>query len=512
MATAQARGDKGGKTDDLRRGWRKALATIRRKWRASLGDTVDQHGILAKVDDDSGLTGRYVFMTLMAAGIAILGLLQSSAAVIIGAMLLSPLMGPIMAAGLALAVGDFNELKKALKTLAVGALLAVSFSALIVFLSPIQTVTSEIAARTRPNLFDLFIALFSGLAGAYAVIRGREGTIVGVAIATALMPPLSVVGFGLATGNWSVFSGALMLFFTNFMTIGLSAAVMARLYGFETSLTPDQTRLQGYAIFGTLLLLAIPLGWSLNNIAWEANSSRIAASVVESEFGPKARASKVDVNYDSDPLAITASVLTPEYRPDAEKDAQAKLTAQLGVPVTVAIDQYRVGTDANTQAAELNAARQKAQSEVRDAKVNELTNTIALIANVPPDEVLVDREHRRAMVRAQPIPGASLATYQALEARISAAAPGWTIELRPPTLPLPNVTFDRDGKPNAQELSLLTWAAERSDLAIQLSGGPKEVGLCKQALTSAGVQNVQTSGGRGSVVTTRWVTPELAAQ
>lgn len=509
MATTQAPTDK---TDELRRGWRLTLARLRRNWRRTIIDSVDQAAVIKKVDEDSGLTGRYVFMILMAAGIAILGLLQSSAAVIIGAMLLSPLMGPIMAAGFALAIGDVKELRKSLKTLAVGALLAVVFSALIVFLSPIQTVTSEIAARTRPNLFDLFIALFSALAGAYAVIRGREGTIVGVAIATALMPPLAVVGFGLATGNWPVFFGALMLFFTNFMTIGLSAAVMARLYGFRTNLTPDQTRMQTYAILAVLIVLAIPLGWSLNNIAWEANSSRVASSIIESEFGPKARASQVDIDYDSEPMSITASVLTPDYRADAERDAQAKLAEQLGVPVTVAIDQYRVGTDANTQAAELNAARQKAQSEVRDAKVNELTNTIALIANIQPDEVLIDREHRRAVARAKPIPGATLATYQALEARVSAAAPGWTIELRPPTLPLPNVTFDKDGKPDAQQLSLLAWAASRSDLAVQLSGGPKEVGVCKQALTDAGAPDVQTDGGRGSVVTTRWVAPEPAGQ
>ena len=82
-------------------------------------------------------------------------------------------------------------------------------------ISPIQTVTEEIAARTQPNLFDLLVALFSALAGSYAVIRGREGTIVGVAIATALMPPLAVVGFGLATLNWTVFGGALGLFIPN---------------------------------------------------------------------------------------------------------------------------------------------------------------------------------------------------------------------------------------------------------------------------------------------------------
>lgn len=448
-------------------------------------------------------------MILMSAGIAILGLLQSSPAVVIGAMLLSPLMSPIIGGGFALAVGDAKELKRCLITLAAGSIVAVLFTALIVFLSPIQTVTSEIAARTRPNLFDLFIALFSALAGAYAMIRGKEGTIVGVAIATALMPPLAVVGFGLATFNWPVFAGALMLFFTNFMTIGLSAAVMARLYGFHTSLTPDQTRMQVYGILAALVVLAIPLGWSLRQIAWEANASRLANSVIQDEFGPKARISQVDLDYDSKPVAVTASVLTPAFNAGAERDAQARLSEALGVAVTVEINQYRVGTDANAaQAAELAAARQKAQAETRDRQVGELTTTLAMMANVPPDQVLVDREHRHAVARAKPIPGATLATYRALEARVAAAAPGWTIELRPPALPLPDISFDEDGRPDAEQLSLLTWAASRSDLAVQLSGGRNEVAVCEKALVDAGALNVQTNGGRGNTVTTRWVTPQ----
>ncbi|MFZ9396824.1 MAG: TIGR00341 family protein, partial [Erythrobacter sp.] len=207
------------------------LASLRKWWRQDVIQTVDQAEVIARRKDDSGLTERYLFMTAMAGGIAILGLLLSSPAVVIGAMLLSPLMGPIMGLGFALAIGDYHWLKQSARTLAWGSGLAILLCALLVFLSPIQTVTSEIAARTRPNLFDLLIALFSALAGAYATIRGREGTIVGVAIATALMPPLAVVGFGLATINLTVFSGALLLFVTNLVTIALTSFAMARLYG-----------------------------------------------------------------------------------------------------------------------------------------------------------------------------------------------------------------------------------------------------------------------------------------
>lgn len=213
-------------------------------WRGTVVASVDHAEVLEKVRGEAAWNGRYVFMVLMSAGIAVLGLLLSSPAVVIGAMLISPLMGPIIGLGFGLATFDGDEIRRSGMALALGTVIAVGFTALLVLLSPLQNVTSEIAARTRPNLFDLLVALFSALAGAYAMIRGREGTVVGVAIATALMPPLAVVGFGLATWNGTVFGGALLLFLTNLITIAISAAVIARLYGFGSALSPKQTMLQ----------------------------------------------------------------------------------------------------------------------------------------------------------------------------------------------------------------------------------------------------------------------------
>ena len=130
-------------------------------------------------------------MTMMSAGIAVLGLLLSSPAVVIGAMLISPLMNPILGLGFSLALFDFAELRRSLSALAIGATAALLFTAFIVLVSPLKAPTAEILARTRPNLFDLLVALFAALAGTFAIIRGRGETIVGVAIATALMPPLA---------------------------------------------------------------------------------------------------------------------------------------------------------------------------------------------------------------------------------------------------------------------------------------------------------------------------------
>jgi len=293
------------------------VLSFRKWWRDSVVGTVDQAEVIEKRREDCAMSARYMFMTAMSAGIAILGLLLSSPAVVIGAMLLSPLMGPIIGLGFALAIGDYGWLRQSAKSLAYGTLIAVALCALIVVMSPIQTVTAEIAARTRPNLFDLLVAVFSALAGAYAMIRGREGTIVGVAIATALMPPLAVIGFGLATWNWTVFSGALMLYITNLLAIALIAALMARLYGFRTSLSERQTQFQNIVIVVAFIALAVPLGISLRQIGWEAGASRQLQGEVMDVFDGQARLSQFDINFDAEPIEVSATVGTPELRGDA---------------------------------------------------------------------------------------------------------------------------------------------------------------------------------------------------
>jgi uncharacterized hydrophobic protein (TIGR00271 family) len=326
--------------------FRKVVASWRGWWRRDVVGTVDQPAVIESRREESAVTARYLFMLAMSAGIAILGLLLSSPAVVIGAMLLSPLMGPIIGLGFALATGDFHWIRRSARALAVGTALSIVLCALIALLSPLQTVTPEIAARTQPNLFDLLVALFSALAGAYAMIRGREGTIVGVAIATALMPPLAVIGFGLATLNWTVFSGALLLYVTNLMTIALTAAIMARLYGFRTSLSEKQTNLQTVLIAIAFVGLAIPLGLSLRQIAWEANATRQINGAVLDAFDRRARLSQIDLSLRTEPIRVAATVLTPELRPDAERITARSMARTLGAPVEVTITQYQVGTSA----------------------------------------------------------------------------------------------------------------------------------------------------------------------
>ncbi|MEQ1603415.1 MAG: DUF389 domain-containing protein [Pyrinomonadaceae bacterium] len=178
----------------------------------------------------------YWLQILFSAGIATLGLVMNSPAVIIGAMLISPLMGPILAAGLSLASGDVILGIRSVAKIALSCLLAIIFTVLLVLILPFREMTSEIAARTQPNTLDLVIALFSGAVGSIAVCRDVKGvatSIPGVAIAVALMPPLCVAGYGFglmltfdtATG-WRICSGGGLLFLTNLVAITFTAMLV----------------------------------------------------------------------------------------------------------------------------------------------------------------------------------------------------------------------------------------------------------------------------------------------
>ena len=477
-------------------------------WHREVVASVDQVEVIGERRQDSDLSPRYLFMSAMSASIAILGLLLSSPAVVIGAMLLSPLMGPIIGLGFALATGDYLWIRQATRSLLFGIILSVILCAVIVLLSPLQTITTEIASRTRPNLFDLGVALFSALAGAYAMIRGREGTIVGVAIATALMPPLAVVGFGLATLNWTVFSGSLLLFFTNLMTIALTAALMARLYGFSTQLSKKQTHLQTALIVTAFIALAIPLGLALFGVAREAAATRQVNSALLEPFGNKALVSDLALDLDAEPAKVAAVVLTPEIRTGVSGPLERDLAAILGGPVELTLTQVPVGN--SVQAAELAQLERSREAEAAALEqAEDLAERLALIAGVSDDEVLVDRQRRIATVAARPLDGASLAAYHELERRISVSEPEWSIRLRPPARPLPSVDYDGEEltEDGARALGLIAWAGQRVGVPIVLGGPKAQVELAATRLEERGV-TVRRRPGAGGSVTAAWAAPD----
>ncbi|HAV02499.1 MAG TPA: hypothetical protein DCW95_04770, partial [Chryseobacterium sp.] len=160
--------------------------------------------VLANVQASIVFSGANLWILACAIMIASVGLNVNSTAVVIGAMLISPLMGPIVGAGFALAMFDFVLLRKALKNLGISTLIGLVVSFVYFSVSPFKEAQSEILSRTAPNIYDVLIAFFGGLVGVIAVTRVEKGNpIPGVAIATALMPPLCTAGYGLATGNFT---------------------------------------------------------------------------------------------------------------------------------------------------------------------------------------------------------------------------------------------------------------------------------------------------------------------
>ncbi|MEO7276611.1 MAG: DUF389 domain-containing protein [Sphingomicrobium sp.] len=472
-----------------------------RWWTAHVVEGIERQAVIDQVHEDSGWSSHFAVMTVLSAGIAVLGLLLSSPAVVIGAMLISPLMGPIIGLGFALATFDFDRIRKGGMAIAAGVLLALLFCAIIVFFSPLQTVTSEIASRTRPNLFDLLVALFSGLAGTYAMIRGRHGAIVGVAIATALMPPLAVMGFGLATANWPVIAGSSLLFFTNLMTIAAAAAVLARVYGFAPHLSPHQTRLQAMLIVGTLAALAVPLGLSLRQIAREALANRQASDAIAAAFPQGARVNDLSIDYHAEPVAISATVLTPKYEARAETDLGRRLQDIVGRPVGLSLDQIRTADGPSEAQTAVGGATVAQRTAARMAE------RMALVAGVPVDDVVVDRVAKRVVVRATPLPGADLAAYRALESRVADTDRGWNVKLIPPPVSLPVVGF-KTGVPDEAALTTAAWAAQRLTLPIAVSGGTRaEADKVTDWFGKNGVKVV--NGDRsGSNITLKWAVPK----
>lgn len=186
-------------------------------------DKLDSAEAMAAITSGVQFKGTSLWILVCAIFIASLGLNMNSTAVIIGAMLISPLMGPIMGIGLGMGIGDMELVRRCAKNLLVATLFSLLASSLYFFISPINDARSELLARTQPTIYDVLIAFFGGFAGIIATGSKSKGNILpGVAIATALMPPLCTAGYGLATLQWQFFSGALYLFIINAVYIGLA--------------------------------------------------------------------------------------------------------------------------------------------------------------------------------------------------------------------------------------------------------------------------------------------------
>ena len=454
--------------------WYRRLRVAR--WRGIR--SIDHMEVVDHVHEEGGLSGRYLFMTAMSCGIAILGLLLSSPAVIIGAMLISPLMGPIMLMGFSLSILELKALRESIVSLAVGTGLALATSFLIVFLSPLTDVTPEILARTRPNFFDLLVAVFSGLAGGYAVIHRKGETIVGVAIATALMPPLAVVGYGLATAQFQIAAGAFFLYMTNLLAIALSVTVLSRFYGFGERHSPQHNFWQTGLIVGVFVALSIPLGLALRDIAYETRVRDVARDMVLDPFeGREARLSDMDVAFPrrgDHQIELQATVLTNDRVSGAEAALAQRLAERFRRTVKVTIDQIQVDDNNNEatarflQAAESSlGAPLRAQMSQFEALAQERRTERELRAAFPFNLAAadIDAQARSAVFAAAPTTGVTLPAWRSLEEGLTRNYADWTVSVVPPPLaltPIPFAPSEDTLTPGAADmLGDQVWALQR---------------------------------------------------
>lgn len=279
--------------------------------------------------DLSRPTYPFYLMVVLSTIIASFGLLIGSTAVVIGAMLVAPLMGPIFGIGLGLSSGDRRLIKDAMFSEIIGVLLAVTIAVLIGLIPIRLGLSPEILSRTEPTIYDIIVALFSGFAGAYALVDEKIGTALpGVAIATALVPPLASCGICLALQQWALAGGAFLLFFVNFLAIELAAAITYWIYGLVELPIEDKKSLRSFLrhfwlSLAVLVLVAVFMTKSLqqmaaNHLLQESLKTTITEQV---SANAGARVSDIRYQYSGNKLQVMAEVLTPQEI-DANQVAQ----------------------------------------------------------------------------------------------------------------------------------------------------------------------------------------------
>ncbi|MDC1321053.1 DUF389 domain-containing protein [Flavobacteriaceae bacterium] len=272
----------------------------------------DQITTTEAIKADIQFKGATAWILICSIIVASNGLNTNSIPVVIGAMLISPLMGPILGIGLSIAINDIDTLKTSLVSLGTMILLSILTSFFYFWIFDINADTSELFARTRPDIREILIAFFGGLA--LIIARTKKGTIAtviyGVAIATALIPPLCTAGYGIAVGSWDYFLGAMYLFIINTIFIALATFIVIKFLKFPMINYVDSIRRRRISRFATLaaIIVMIPAVWTFVNVVNESNFKNDALSFLNSELDilPNSKYIKKNtvVQYNSDKPSV----------------------------------------------------------------------------------------------------------------------------------------------------------------------------------------------------------------
>ena len=303
--------------------------------------------VIKEVKEGVAVKGYNVWILMCSIAIASVGLNVNSTAVIVGAMLISPLMGPIRGIGFGVAINDFTLLIRSLKNLGVTVGVSLGISFLYFLITPVDTLTEQLFIRTEPTFLDVVVAFVGGLAGVIAVVKGKNDTVIpGVAIATALMPPLCTAGYGLAVGNLNFFLGASYLFLINSVLIALSTLLIIRYLNFPKREYVDpkiERKVKTYIVIFMFTIVIVPSGYLFYEMArrtiFESNANQYIEKVVKPSTDGKISSSVV-FSRDSTFIDI---VIQGDIINDKTKIIWEKQKSAYGLKEHVSINLYQDG-------------------------------------------------------------------------------------------------------------------------------------------------------------------------
>lgn len=291
-------------------------------------EDTDREATISAIKADIPFKGATAWILICSIFVASVGLNADSSAVVIGAMLISPLMGPILGVGLSIAINDIDTLKKSLINLLTMLVLSLLTAFLFFYLFPLNQDTSELLGRVRPDIRDVLIAFFGGLA--LIIARTKKGTIAtvifGVAIATALMPPLCTAGYGLSQGNWDYFIGAMYLFAINTIFIALATFIVLKVLRFPVLNYANSRRRKNVARIAGILALAVilPAGWTFYNVVKESQYEFDYKNYLEKEIN-----NNISLWLQREDLDLKAKTITLNFNGDVNDATKSDLLNEL---------------------------------------------------------------------------------------------------------------------------------------------------------------------------------------
>jgi uncharacterized hydrophobic protein (TIGR00271 family) len=370
---------------------------------ANINDYIDTVAAEKEIREGIYFKGPNVWILTFAIVLASVGLNINSTAVIIGAMLISPLMGPIIGLGLGIGINDTKVLKESAKNLIVMVVISILASFIYFALSPLRLENpTELLSRTNPTIYDVLIALFGGFAGIFEISRKKKGTVLsGVAIATALMPPLCTAGFGLATLNIKYFAGALLLFTINTVFITLATYMMVKFLKFpEQQYADEKTEKRVKRIITTVVILVIvPSIWSaivmIRNNAFE---QKVAEFIQDNKNLDNGYIYDYKLDYrkgGSLKVYITGGMLTA-----SEKEALLSSAENHGLKESqVEFKEHTIGSDTDNASEKIvKGIYERTDSEIakREAEIDKLETEIASLKK---DEIPYAQVTREAVAQ-----------------------------------------------------------------------------------------------------------------